>query len=482
IEAARGDWILVLDADERLTPEGARELRRAVARADFDCGMLPLHNASRIDAPFEEVVAGRSRIGEVAYLPRLFRRTADLRYSGIVHENVGEWLFRGKRRARLLTGIDIVHLGVIPDIRQRRDKSRRNVALLERACGLEPQDPCNWGYLAFELLESGDAARAREAADAGFGALTAGNPTSDLAALRLTVARAWLEVQSGEVEGARETLAIGVRAAGEHPDVHFILGCIAEIEALKSDALERRHASLLEALGHQAAALACDSGLYLQKFIDGSSGWAAEIRQGTALLLLGRVEESRRAFERALAVNPNAREAAWGRAEAILVGGDPRGALREVQPHLDERPDGWTIAALAAGVAGSVDAMATWLGRAQSVLPAGFLAPSRRERYADGLATLALLLGREIDAPGPIGVLATLVHSNASTPAKGTVRGLEDPLVAALVRGLLRSWLGRGMTDKVERLLSPQAEASLPGLGAMIAEVVGALEQRERVR
>jgi tetratricopeptide (TPR) repeat protein len=477
LAAARSDWILVLDADERLTKPGAIALRRALERDDFDCGMLPLHNASRVDAPFDEVVAGRARVGDVAYLPRLFRRTPDLRYGGIVHENVGDWLFGGGRRAKMLPGVDLVHLGAVPDVRQKREKSRRNVGLLERACALAPEDPSNWGYLAFELLESGDPQKARAAADAGFRAFTAGNVTSDLSALRLTVVRAWLQVQSGETDGARETLATASHATGEHPDLHFIHGCIAELEALRADSLPVRRERLGAALAHHDAALALADGMYLQKFIDGSAGWAAQVRCGTLLLLLGRSDEARRAFEAALAANPAAREAAWGRAEAILVGGDPRGALREVQPHLDERPDGWTIAALAGGVAGSVDAMATWLGRAQSLLPAGFLSPPRRERYADALATLALLLGRDVDVPGPLGTLAALVAGSGDPRLGSPARGLEDPLVRTLVDRLVRRWLESGRTELVERLLAPETERTLPGLGASIERVLRELER-----
>lgn len=81
--AATGDWILWIDADERLTPALAEELRRRL-----DDGSLDAHDAWRL--PFETVVLGRvMRSRELAgqrHL-RLFRR-GTARIEGVVHESV----------------------------------------------------------------------------------------------------------------------------------------------------------------------------------------------------------------------------------------------------------------------------------------------------------------------------------------------------------------------------------------------------------
>lgn len=482
LDAAKGEWILVLDADERLTVHGARALRQAIERGDFDCGMLPLHNASRLDAPFDEVVSGRARLGDVAFLPRLFRRTPDLRYTGIVHENVGEWLFSRGRRAKLLTGVDIVHLGGVPDVRAKRSKSERNIRLLERACLANPEDPGNWGYLAFEHFEAGDRVKARVAADSGFSALVAGHAASELSAIRLTVARAWLQVQTGEGDAARETLHFAAKTAGEHPDLHFVHGCISEVKALSAGSRDERVRLLEEALVYQDSALACASGTYLQKFIDGCCGWAAQVRRGTVLSLLGRFDQALAAFDSALSQNRSAREAGIGRAEVLLANGDVRASLREIKPWLDDKPDGWTVAALAAGLAGNVESMASWTARAQASLPSGFLSPPRRERYADAVATLALYLEREVEAPGPLGVLADIVRGRQRGDRSPPVRGLDDPLVASLVGRLVGRWLEGGKTEVVERLLGSNAEAALPGLGSIVSRVLDELEAQGQGR
>src|SRR5579864_7403545 len=77
---ARGDWVLVLDADERLAPGNAAKLRGALPRAKFDCGMLRLHDAACLDAKPAEVLSGRQRQAEVQLVPRLLRRADSLTY------------------------------------------------------------------------------------------------------------------------------------------------------------------------------------------------------------------------------------------------------------------------------------------------------------------------------------------------------------------------------------------------------------------
>ena len=44
IEACRGDWILEVDADERVTPELAAEIRRVVASSTYDRHLIPVDN------------------------------------------------------------------------------------------------------------------------------------------------------------------------------------------------------------------------------------------------------------------------------------------------------------------------------------------------------------------------------------------------------------------------------------------------------
>ena len=155
LDHATGDFVLVLDADERLTGAAAREVRRACARGVADALLLPLHNADRKDASLQDVISGAARKGGVTYLPRVFRRDPDLRWVGAIHESPGPWLAAAGRRIRRLDGAPIVHFGYAPELVELRRKGQRNRRLLERRCQDEPHCPDPRAYLAKELLDDG---------------------------------------------------------------------------------------------------------------------------------------------------------------------------------------------------------------------------------------------------------------------------------------------------------------------------------------
>jgi hypothetical protein len=170
VEAATGDWVLVLDADERLAPGAGPLIREAIQRADTDAFLLPLHQASDETASPEAVLSGRARLHEPTLLYRLLRRTPDLRWRGIIHEGVDHWLAPRLHRVRALEAA-IVHYGAVPALRQRLGKDERNLRLLRRRCALDPDDIAGRAYLAGHLAAAGDQEGAERALGEGWGAL-----------------------------------------------------------------------------------------------------------------------------------------------------------------------------------------------------------------------------------------------------------------------------------------------------------------------
>ncbi|MDP6934506.1 MAG: glycosyltransferase family 2 protein, partial [Myxococcota bacterium] len=160
---ATGEWILVLDADERLAPGCGRLLRAVADNARFDCGVLPLLNAIHLEATAEGILNGTERSGEPILLPRFVRNAPDLQWSGRVHESVDDWL---KSNGCRVTRIDcpILHYGAVADLRLELGKAERNLALLERRCAEEPDRPGPFVYLSHELGRAGQPKRAYEAA------------------------------------------------------------------------------------------------------------------------------------------------------------------------------------------------------------------------------------------------------------------------------------------------------------------------------
>jgi tetratricopeptide (TPR) repeat protein len=461
---ATGDWVLILDADERLAPGAGKALRRAIRKnADFDCGMLPLHDAARPDAPASEVLSGAARLGAVFHLPRLLRRTDGLEFKGIIHENVSDWLVRRGLKVRFVEA-PIVHLGGTAEIKKARDKAARNIALLERNAAEQPSDITPLGYLAREYMELGRLDEARAVAEKGWAILAGLTPAKGLSAQRLAIARATLDLQDSDGNRVIEAVDVGERFDGPHPDFDFLRGCGHELRALAAEHPAERHERLQRAVECYQAALHKRKNAYAQNFVNGATGWAALTRLGTMYLLLGDLTSAMEAYRTALADKPDHREAMLGKAEVTLESGEPEAALRALEPLLGVGPDGWLIAASAAEALGMVDDMRLFYVRGRRELDKGYVSPHRRLRFAALSATLSAYMGAPQPGPGPVGAITALL-ARAPLPTR-TPMGLppDERSLAVLAHNLVRL----GKADLLEALLEPRAEEVLPGAGAAL--------------
>jgi tetratricopeptide (TPR) repeat protein len=355
---ATGEWILVLDADERLAPRAGRALREEIERPGPWAGVLPLHEASSADADLAAVVAGTARRGEPTWLLRLVRRAPDLRWDGVVHEHVADFLRRHGRTARRVRA-DVVHLGGDPALRRARGKSDRNVALLERRCRLDPDDAIAWGYLAMELYERGRSAEASAAAERGWEATRRSSRVS----LRGLVVRGLCAVAAGDGERAVESAELGRRRLGECDALAYVAGLGAELLALRAGSEGERARRAAEAEAAYRAALSRADAVELDRCVVGASGWLSSSRLGEVLLLAGRPAEALGAFDAALAARPGLLEAALGRAEALLDLGAPADALAAIEPLVERGADAWLLAAGAAQALGATADARTLLHR-----------------------------------------------------------------------------------------------------------------------
>lgn len=391
---ATGDWLLVLDADERLAPGAGPALRRALAGADFDVGLLRLHNASRADATPAEVVGGAARFGTPALLPRLVRNVDRPEWRGVIHENVGEWLLRrGGRRG--LVDVDVAHLGALPSARRGRGKGERNVALLRRRLAEEPGDVTPSGYLALELLDLGRIEEAGAEVERAW-ALVPGQPPWRCLH-RLALARAILALRAGDAARALETAAVAEGRNGPHPDWDYLRGAALELladaepagGAARAEGLARAEAALLRAQARLDGGPPVDfTGLALPPRLLLHLG-TLRLRRGDGRGAMGPLEALRR-------LEPSNPLAAVGIAEARWLAGDAAGALGAVEPLLGAGPDGWIVAALAAERLGAREDARLLAGEAARRERAGLGSAHRGEL----LAALRARLGAAPLAPG----------------------------------------------------------------------------------
>jgi len=138
LDAASCDWILTIDADEYLHTGAQPQIRAIVDRTDAEGILVTVQNLLAAD---DLIQSAESQI------VRLFRRRDDVRFAGIIHEEVTTAITR--RGGRIVgSPIVIVHDGYSRETTQASGRrAERNLPLLLRAATDAPQDP----YFQFHL-------------------------------------------------------------------------------------------------------------------------------------------------------------------------------------------------------------------------------------------------------------------------------------------------------------------------------------------
>ena len=152
LELVSGDWVLVLDADERLRPEAREPLRQLMAQPD-----ALLINLLRI-----ELGAAQSPYSNVS---RLFRRHAAIRWSGAYHSMVDDSvaaLLRDEPHWRVLACPEpaLLHDGYRPELLADGRKARQLRQAMEAELRRRPDDPYACAKLGGLELSEGRRERA----------------------------------------------------------------------------------------------------------------------------------------------------------------------------------------------------------------------------------------------------------------------------------------------------------------------------------
>lgn len=220
---ATGDWILVLDADEEITPQMRERLPGVLADvldSAVITSLLNMHNGQLTQ-----------RMDTV----RLFRNFRGIRYRGRIHEQVLPSVADIGGRA-VWRDLPLLHFGYTPEEDERKDRRDRNLRLLEMGHAEEPDEPLYWHYLGGEL-----AARARhEEAKEWLYRVLRERPDFALAGWSAHLLGSLL-VRERELEAAWDVANAGLHTHYGH------LGCITvmgEVALMEGDFLTAERCSL----------------------------------------------------------------------------------------------------------------------------------------------------------------------------------------------------------------------------------------------
>lgn len=144
LEMARTDWILVLDADEVLSPDAGPKIRAAVQSPHITGYVLPTRNYMN-DSTVANFVPNDGSFQPAkgcsgwveSRKARLFRNLPHIRFEGELHEVVGPSIRRSDGREKFLDAI-VHHFGYLVSAESIRKKTETMAELAEAKCASQP--------------------------------------------------------------------------------------------------------------------------------------------------------------------------------------------------------------------------------------------------------------------------------------------------------------------------------------------------------
>ncbi|MHB8578574.1 MAG: glycosyltransferase [Ignavibacteriaceae bacterium] len=118
LDKSSGDWVLYLDADERLSPDSKAELRSLTKEIKKEAYYCIVDNIDEIG----------HRAALMAY-PRLFPNKNELRFEGAIHEQIEPALLKNHYQIKNAK-IKIIHLGYNVEKAEMDLKAKRNLEIL----------------------------------------------------------------------------------------------------------------------------------------------------------------------------------------------------------------------------------------------------------------------------------------------------------------------------------------------------------------
>ncbi|MCM3494625.1 glycosyltransferase [Paenibacillus sp. FSL M7-1455] len=154
LDAATGQWILFLDADETLDEEDQEKLLLCAQHTEYDGFFMNIHN----------VVGDGNQGTSINPVLRMFRRAKEHRFEGRIHEQIAASICRHKPDAAFhMSQVKIHHDGYRDSVITKKNKVNRNLQLLLKTQEETPDDPFLLYNLGVEYLRIGQTEQALQA-------------------------------------------------------------------------------------------------------------------------------------------------------------------------------------------------------------------------------------------------------------------------------------------------------------------------------
>jgi tetratricopeptide (TPR) repeat protein len=418
-EAASGDWVMYLDADEVLVSEDIEQLRTLTGRTWREAFYL-------VETSYTGALGDGGAMVNNAL--RVFRNRPEYRFKDRLHEQIAHTLPTYVPGRVEQTPVRVTHYGYVGSVRDAKEKSGRNIELLRTQAAESPTTPFLHFNLGSEYIVVGDYNAAIDELKTARSLIRAeGNLTRAEYVPSLYTRLVVALRTAGKLIEADTTAAEGLELFPPLTDLVLAQGRIAQMQG-DADTAKARFARAIE-MGDAPARYAPTIG---------SGTFLARLALAELQLELGEVDQAGAALQWCIDNHPDFLAVAGPYTSAMLRGGVAPGAvLAELQK----------LGALPAEVRLAVATILQQAGaapEAEAQYRLALDAAPGNARARTGLAELLLARGAWDEA----------AELASAVPA-------DDPYAGLAVRIELCGRIGRADAAIVETALSRAAQAGL---------------------
>jgi len=485
---ATGDWVLILDADEQLAEGSGPIIRAAIDAGGLDCGYLPL---VRVEGASEDFDPGQMDEDSFSRMPRLLRRTIDLRWDNGDAESVNGWIAMRARRVRVVDAPIVksteTKVSATPPTVSTEKPPVESVEPVQEPIETseiqadvfvapgqehlvdEQLDPIESQLItAWDRYHDNDLDGARTVIEKIWAQLEPSHPD----VVQVVTLRAHIQILEGNSREALGSIGRALEWGIHHPNLDMLQGVIAENTGMASMSRDHQQECLERAETAFSSCVSYDAEITARNSLPGVTTWAASTRLGTVRLARGDVDGAQLAFEAALEADPEHAEATLGLMECWVESGDGAKTLEPLVHFMEANiADAWMLAASACEEMGRLEDALLFVGRAHELQQNGLQVSAHRDfRMLELLSMAGLYTGCPLAGPGPWGAIGAIV-SRQPLPAIASPGSADGPKVVRFVTYCVTA----GWTDMVEALLEPRAEQVAPGIGDIVRRTLQAM-------
>lgn len=286
------DWVLVLDADERLS-----------SPAEVFFSYINNPNVEAVSICIENILDESTLEKTYHSAVRLFRCRPEYQFEGRIHEDISRSILQNAGHKSISTSpIRIIHYGYTPLIVERKDKIQRNLRLLKAALSDDPNEPFYRYHLGITHSQLGNWQAAKD------DMMKAVEMAPGNVSYRSTLVRDTLKVllHLEELQTALKFVQKYLSDYPDYPDLHFWNGCILE----QSGYLQR-------AWDAYQLVTQLDKDPHRYVIDDTASDFYAYYKMGHIACLMNRIRIAQESFLNSIKVNPDFEPAMVGYADML---------------------------------------------------------------------------------------------------------------------------------------------------------------------